>query len=276
MHTPLRTLNPVQSIRTLWSSRSLLRELVIRDVALRYKGSVLGYFWAILTPLITLAIFTYVFSVVLRARWPGMPEQDSHLGFALAAFCGMVGFQAFSEPVGRSATLITSNPNFVKKIVFPLEALPLMTACSAAVLAVLNLITLLAVTWLVTGRIPVTVVAWPLVILPALLLGLGVAWFVAALGVYLRDLGQLIGPLLQMLYLLTPVLYPLSAVPEAVRWLVGANPLTVVAEGSRAVLVAGQWPDWSMLATALLVSVCVAQLGYAWFVTTKWGFADVV
>lgn len=272
----LPRLNPAGPVRAAWAHGGLIRQLVARDLALRYRGSVLGLAWTLLTPLALLAIFTYVFAVVFKARWPGLAEDAGKADFALAIFCGIVGFGLFSEPVGRSPGLIVSSVSYVKRIVFPLEVLPLVTVCSALVIFSINAAVLLGATLAVRGGLPVTALVLPIVIAPVAVLSLGVSWFLASVGVFLRDVGHAVTLILQMLFFLTPVFYPLSAVPEPFRTIVGLNPITTSVESMRAALLMDRWPDWSAVGVALLVSIAAAQLGYAWFISTKRGFADVL
>ncbi|MBM4109193.1 MAG: ABC transporter permease [Phycisphaerae bacterium] len=272
----LPRLSPAALVRSTASHAGLIRQLAVRDLALRYRGSVLGMVWTLVTPLALLAIFTYVFAVVFKARWPGMAEGASKVDFALAIFCGLVAFGLFSEPVGRSPSLIVSSSSYVKRIVFPLEILPVVAVCTALVIFLANLGVLVAATLVFRGGIPWTAAALPIIVAPVAVMALGVSWFLASLGVYLRDVGHAVALLLQMLFFLTPVFYPLAAVPEPFRTVVALNPITVAVESSRAVLLMGEWPDWGMLGLAAGVSVVIAQLGYAWFMSTKRGFADVL
>ncbi len=272
----LPRLNPVLAVRSTVAHAGLIRQLIGRDLALRYRGSVLGLAWTILTPLALLAIFTYVFAVVFKARWPGLADDAGKAEFALAIFCGIVCFALFSEPVGRAPGLIVSSVSYVKRIVFPLEILPVVAVCSALVIFIVNLCVLLAATLVVRGEIPLSAVVLPIVVVPIVVLALGVSWFLASLGCYLRDVGHAVTLILQMLFFLTPIFYPLAAVPEPYRTIVGLNPITTAVESARGALLMDRWPDWPALGMALLMSLVVAQLGYAWFVSTKRGFADVL
>lgn len=254
----------------------LIRELTARDLAVRYRGTSLGLLWAALTPLVLLGIFTFVFTMIFQPRWVELPEGAGRADFALAIFCGIVVFGAFSEPIARASGLIVGSPSYVKKIVFPLEILPVVNLCSTLVLLGINVSVLIAAILILRGHLPLTAAALPLAVAPAMLLSLGVSWFLASLGVYIRDMGHAVSLALQMLYFLTPVFYPLSAVPEPYRSIAALNPVSAAVEATRSVLLYGVWPDWAGLGAALLAGVIVAQLGYAWFITTKRGFADVV
>lgn len=269
-------LNPASTVRSTAAHAGLIRELTVRDLAQRYRGSALGMVWTLVTPLVLLAIFTYVFAVVFKARWPGLSDEASKVDFALAIFCGIVAFGLFSEPVGRAPGLVLASPSYVKRIVFPLEVLPVVAVCSALVIFLANFAVLLAATLIFRGQIPLTALALPVIIAPVAVMGLGVSWFLASLGVYVRDVGHAVGLVLQMLFFLTPVFYPLAAVPEPFRTIVTLNPITVVVESTRTALLLGQWPDWGMIALAGGISLVIAQLGYAWFMSTKRGFADVL
>ncbi|MBC5785488.1 ABC transporter permease [Ramlibacter sp. USB13] len=251
--------------------------MVKREVVGRYRGSVMGLLWSLLTPLLMLVVYTFVFSVVLKARWSGGPAAgDGHGQFAILLFSGLIVHGLFAEVVNRAPTLVIGNANYVKRVVFPLEVLPVITAGAALFHAAVSFLVLLGGVLVATGSIPWTAIFFPLVVAPLLLLTLGVAWFLASLGVYMRDVGQVVGLLTTVLLFLSPVFFPISAVPEAFRPWMHVNPLTFVIEQARAVMVFGQRPDlqgWALYS----VGACVfAWIGYAWFQKTRKGFADVL
>lgn len=267
-------LNPLAPAAALWLRRGLLLDLTRRDVVGRYKGSVMGLLWSFFTPILMLAIYTFVFSVVFKARWG--EGSDSRVDFAINLFVGMIVHGLFAECVNRAPTLILHNVNYVKKVVFPLEVLPAVSLGGALFHSGISLAVLLVFFAAVHGFVYWTVLLLPLVLLPLALMTLGLAWLLASLGVFLRDIAQITGLFTTVLMFLSPVFYPASALPEPYRMLLYANPLTFIIEQARGVLVAGQPPAWGALALATAAGLLVAVLGYAWFQRTRRGFADVL
>lgn len=262
-------------IRNLWRQRGLILQMTKRDVIGRYKGSVLGVMWSLFNPLFLLVIYTFVFSVVFKARW-GAGSTESKSEFAVLLFVGMIVHSLFAETLNRAPGLILSNVSYVKKIVFPLEILPVVAIGTALFHALVSVSVLLAVFLMLNGYLQWTAVFLPLILLPLLVLTLGAAWALASLGVYLRDVAQPIGLIMTVLLFASPVFYPITALPEYIRpWLM-LNPLTFVIEQARAVLIFGQLPDWTGLAIYSLASVVIAWIGYAWFQKTRKGFANVL
>jgi lipopolysaccharide transport system permease protein len=268
-------LRPSSLVRDLWRSRELLVELSKRDVLGRYKGAHLGLVWSVLLPLLMLAVYTFVFGVVFQTRW-GVTENESRLEFALTMFCGMIAYQIFAESIVRAPMLITGNKSYVRKVVFPLEVLPVSAVACAMFHFLVKLAVLLLAVGLCLQTISIHWICLPLVVLPAVFMAMGFSWFLASVGVYLRDVGQAVTVLVQVLYFLTPVFYPVRRVPAALRPIVMANPLAEVAIDIRRVVVWQRWPDWPMWALMVVVTAVMAQLGYAWFMKTKRGFADVL
>jgi len=268
-------LNPVRALWGIWQGRGLLRQLVRRNIEIRYKGTMIGLVWMMVTPLVMLAVYTYVFGVVFKAHW-GAWFGDSKVAFALILFCGMTVFNVFGESVNGSVGIVTGNTNYVKKVVFPLELLPVSTVLSACFFGLVWIVILLLGTVFCFHKFYLTVVLLPLIFIPLILFSCGVSWFVAALGVFFRDLSHVIGILLQVLCFMTPIFYSLEMVPERIRWVMLWNPLTVLVQSVRQILIFGQWPDGATLGIVTLFSVVVFQGGYFWFMKTKRGFADVL
>ncbi|OGA18737.1 MAG: ABC transporter permease [Betaproteobacteria bacterium RIFCSPLOWO2_12_FULL_63_13] len=254
--------------------RTLIWQFARREVLARYRGSLLGLGWSFLTPLLMLAVYTFVFRVVFKARW-GTGSSDN-FEFALQVYSGLIVFGLFAEVVNNAPRLVLNQPNLVKKVVFPLEILTWVTVLAGLFHLVLNLAVLLAAAGLARGGLPLTVVALPLVLAPFVPLLLGLAWFLAALGVYLRDIGQITTLVVNLLLFLSPIFYPLSMLPARWHPWLQANPLTPVIEELRRVTLEGQWPHWSQLALNLVVGLAVAWLGARWFAATRNGFADVI
>ena len=222
-----------------------------------------------------LAIYTFVFSVVFKAKW-GASHSDSKTEFAIILFAGLIVFNLFSEVVNRAPNLILSNVSYVKKVVFPLEVLPVIAIGSSLFHALVSVIVLLVFNGMVNQVFPLTSFLLPVVLLPLFALTLGLAWFLASLGVFLRDVGQTVGILTTALMFLSPIFFPASALPETLRGYLFLNPLTFIIEQVRKVLVLGQFPDWQGLGLCFFAYVFLAWLGFAWFQKTRKGFADVL
>ena len=265
---------PWAMLSSLWAYRSLTYASAKREVLGRYKGSTLGLVWSFFNPLFMLAVYTIVFSEILKPRWNA--GNDSKTEFALVLFAGLLMFNLFAECINRAPNLIVSNANYVKKVVFPLEILPVVNLISALFHAAISLLVWLLAYLVFFGMPHTTALYLPLVILPFAFFILGMSWALASLGVYLRDVSQVIGIITTVLMFMSPVFYPASSLPENYRGLLFMNPLTPVIEQSRDVLYWGIQPDFVLLAMYWFASVCIACLGFAWFQKTRLGFADVL
>lgn len=274
LHLAHRT-SPLALVDSLWFNRALIAQLVKREILGRYRGSVLGIAWSFFNPVLMLVIYTFVFSVVFSARW-GTSASSSRTDFAMLLFIGLIVHGFFAECLNRAPSLIVQNVNFVKKVVFPLELLPIVVLASALFHTFISFLVLMVAMVIAHGELHATVLLAPLIFVPLMLAVAGFSWFLASLGVFARDVGQVIGILTTILMFLSPVFYPISAVPPAFRTWLMANPLTFIIEQSRAVIFYGQWPEWLGLGLYSLVSAVVAALGYAWFQKTRKGFADVL
>lgn len=268
------SLSPNKMIASFWDNRNLIQVLVKREVIGRYRGSLMGILWSFFNPLLMLAVYTFVFGVIFKSRWSA--ESNSQTEFALILFAGLIVFNLFAECINRSPALILSNVNYVKRVIFPLEILPWVALGSAAFHALISLSVWLAAYVIFFGVPHVTVLLLPVVTLPLMFFIIGLSWWLASLGVYLRDVSQFVGIFVTVLMFLSPVFYPASALPEWFRSLLIINPLTTVVEQVRDVMFWGKLPDWTMLAITLLISVFIAWLGFAWFQKTRKGFADVI
>ena len=260
---------------SLWRNRQLIFQMTRREVLGRYQGSLIGLAWSFLNPLLMLALYTFVFSEVFKARW-GTDGDESKTQFAIVLFVGMIVHGLFSEVISRAPSLIIANVNYVKKVVFPLEILPVVAMSAALFHSLISLGVLLIAILFFNGALPWTVITIPFVLFPLIILTLGLAWILASFGVFLRDVGQTIGIVITVLMFLSPVFYPITAVPAGFRSLMMANPLTFMIEQSREVLIWGHLPDWIGLATYTLAATAVVWVGYAWFQKTRKGFADVL
>lgn len=268
------SMSPKEMVNSFWRNRSLITALVQREVIGRYRGSFMGILWSFFNPVFMLVVYTFVFSVVFKARWSG--GSDSKTEFALILFAGLIVFNFFAECFNRSPTLILSNANYVKKVVFPLEILPWITVGSALFHMVISLTVWLLAYLILFGVPHLTVLLFPLIILPLLLMIMGLTWALASLGVYLRDVAQFIGILTTVLMFLSPIFYPASALPEKYQHLLMLNPLTPAIEYARDILFWGKLPDFTVLGIYFAGSALIAWLGFAWFQKTRKGFADVI
>lgn len=262
-------------VSSLARNRGLVFELAWRETVGRYKGSVFGLFWSLIIPLLMLAIYTFVFSEIFVTRWGGAAAQ-SKTSFAVILFAGLIIFNVFAECVTKAPTIVLSNANFVKKVIFPLEILPCVTVLSALFHAAVSIGVLLVFQWLSSGSVPVTAWLVPLVLMPVILLLVGLAWLLAALGVYLRDVGQTVGIIMTGMLFISPIFFPVSSFPERWRILADINPLTYPIEQMRDVLVMGRPLIWESWLLYFAFAATVAWIGFAAFQKSRRSFADVI
>jgi len=269
-----RLLDPLSPYIALKRHFTLIVQMAKRDVASRYRGSFMGLFWSFFNPLLMLAIYTFVFGVIFKARWN--MHVTSHIAFAIILFAGLNVSMMFTECANRASTLIVDNTNFVKKVVFPLETLSWSVLGAALFHLLIATIALLAIELIATHHIPWTVVLFPIVIAVFLPFMAGTIWLLASLGVFFRDLKQAIAIVTTAMMFLAPIMYPMSMIPGQYRIFLYLNPLTVIAMASQNVLFLGELPRWDHLALYFVVSCLFAWLAFAWFEKTRKGFADVV
>jgi lipopolysaccharide transport system permease protein len=258
--------------RSIWKNRALIRTMVRRDIMSRYRGSFGDVLWTLIHPLLLMATYFFVFGIVLRTRFA---EDGSTFGFAFYFLAGMLPWLAFSEAVGRSPYVVLEHRNFVKKLVFPVETLPVNLAIAGLVtqaFAVLVFTILLAA----RGTVPATMLWLPALLIPQFLFTLGFCWFLAALGAYVRDLGQVMGFLLTLWFFLTPICYPETLLPPAARAILAGNPIYMLVRGFRAILLECTAPDLTMLWKLWAVGGVAFFVGHAWFYKLKKSFADVI
>jgi lipopolysaccharide transport system permease protein len=251
----------------------LIVSLAKRDLLTRYKGSALGIVWAVITPIVTIAIFTFIFAGIFGARFG---SNSSHWDYALYLFCGLVPWTMFQDTLQTSATTIVGHANLVKRVVFPLETLPVAQAFSALGIQLFATIALLLAVIVIQHRLPLTAVWFPVLLLPQLMLAIGGAWLLASLGVFFRDIVQGVSLVLMAWMYLTPIIYPESVVPERFRTLINFNPFTPLIRSYRRIFLEGQPPDWQGLGYVALVGLIVFVFGYWWFARTRKSFADVI
>lgn len=256
--------------------RYLIIQMTKREIAYRYRGSALDLIWAFLNPLLMLAVYTFVFSVVFKARWGEAGVEESRVDFAIILFSGLIVFNLFADILNRAPYLVLSNVSYVKKVVFPLELLPLISMGVVLFHTSLSLFALLLIQLLFKGSIPWTVLYTPLILLPILLAGLGVSWLLSALTVYIRDIAQITGLVTTVLLFISSVFFPISALPPQYQMIVYLNPLALVVSESRKILVFGQSPDWRIFILTLTMGVLMALAGHWLFQKARKGFADVL
>lgn len=253
--------------------RGLVRSMVRRDLTSRYKGSIIGPAWAIITPAVMIVIFTVIFSGIFGARFGAA---GGHLSFALYLFCGLLPWIAFSDGVQRSTSSLTDNVNLVKRVVFPTEALPVNLALSAITQQMLGTIVVLAGALILERAIHPTILFLPVLLIPQLLATIGLGWLMASLGVFIRDMPQFNQLALTAWMYLTPIFYPENIIPPKYQWLVNLNPMAPLIRSYRRILLEGKTPDWRGLGVTLVFAIVCFVLGYWWFERTKKAFADVL
>jgi lipopolysaccharide transport system permease protein len=266
--------SPREMVASFWRNRSLIYALSRREVVGRYRGSYFGILWSFITPLFMLIVYTFVFSVIFKARWS--EQSDSKIEFGIVLLAGLLVFNLFSESINRAPSLILSNVNYVKKVVFPLEILPWVTLLSGMYHALISLAVWLIAYVIFFGVPHVTTLYFPLLVMPFALFIMGLNWFLASLGVYLRDVSQFISVITMSMMFLSPIFYPATALPEAYRHWLYFNPLTPAIEQTRDVLFWGKTPDFALLGLYWLATAAISWLGFAWFQKTRKGFADVL
>ncbi|HUM92559.1 MAG TPA: ABC transporter permease [Candidatus Competibacter sp.] len=261
--------------RQVWLQHQLFLKLLRRDFAERYRGSFLGATWSLLLPLLSLLVFTFFFGVIFKMRWTGWGN-GSLSDLALILFVGMALYNFLAECLGRAPSLILAHQNYVKNVIFPLEMLPAVMVTSALLTLGVTLSVILLLQLTMGTGLTWTVLLLPVMVLPLILFVLGLSWFLSSLGVFIRDIQQLTVPLVQLMMFMSPVFYPVSALPESVRpWLL-FNPLALVIEQTRGIVLFGYSPAWIPYLLCLGASLLVALLGAYWFARTRKGFADVL
>jgi lipopolysaccharide transport system permease protein len=261
---PQRGINPhaarptslVALVASLWRNRQLIGQMTHRDVVGRYKGSAMGLAWSFFNPVLMLAVYTFVFSEVFKARW-GTGGEESKTQFATVLFVGMIVHGLLAEVLNRAPGLILNNVNYVKKVVFPLELLPVISMMAALFHSLISLSVLLSAFVIFNGYMHWTVIFMPLILMPFVVLILGFAWMLASIGVFLRDVGQAMGMITTVLLFLAPVFFPITALPERFRpWLL-LNPITFIIEQAREVLIWGRMPNWLGLCIYSIIAMGV-------------------
>lgn len=262
-------------IGVLLQNKYLFLQMLKREIQARYRGSQLGFLWAFVYPILMLLVYTFVFGMVMRVKW-GVAGQDN-LGFGIILFAGLLLHGLLAEVLVGAVGLITGNTQYVKKVVFPLPILTMVSVANGLFHLCLGTIILLVIVVATGGQLYWTVLLAPIVILPFIVFLIGASYFVSVLGVYVRDLSQFIGVMVTVMLFLGPIVYPFERVPDAIKFYVlWFNPLTIVVEQFRAVALFGEYPDWSLLGIYSLFALLMLVAGTWFFTKTKDGFADVV
>ena len=262
--------------RPLWELPGrfeLIRSLARRELAARYRGSALGVVWAMLTPAVMISIYTFIFAGIFGARFG---ERGTAWDYALYLFCALLPWTAFQDSLQVSSNVIVAHANLVKRVVFPLEALPVAQVLAALATQMLGTLVLVAGIVVIRRELHATLLWLPVLILPQLVLMLGASWLVASLGVFLRDTGQVVSLLLVAWMFLTPIIYPEQIVPARYRAFIDANPFTPLVRNYRRIIIEGVAPDWAGLAYFTAFALVVFVCGYWWFAKTRKNFADVI
>lgn len=267
--------HPTELLRSAWRNRSLIHQMSMREVIGRYRGSYFGLAWSFLNPLLMLGVYTFVFTVVFQARWQGQ-FGDTTSEFAVILFAGLILHNLLAECISRAPGLIVSNINYVKKVVFPLEILAWVMLAASLFHAISSLLILVVVQLLLSHTLPWTAVLLPVVVMPLIFASLGLTWFLAGLGVYLRDIGQVSNVITRILLYISGIFFPLAALPLAYRRWFELNPLAVIIQQARDVLLMGKLPDPGVLALLYLLGALMMLGGFAFFQKARRGFADVL
>ncbi len=258
-------------------NRHLINQMIKRDIAQRYRGSWLGLLWSFINPLLMLSVYSFVFSVVFKAKWGGNSAQPQHLGeYALILYCGLLIHSLFAECLSRAPTIILNNASFVKKVVFPLEILPIMLLGTAIFHYLMGLFVLLFGILIIYGSLPITALFLPIILFPLCIFMLGMAWILASLGVFLRDIGQMIGLVMTILLFLSPVFYTVDSLPQKFQKIIYLNPLSLIVEQVRLVLLFGKMPNFYALGIYMFLAFFTLVFGFWWFQKTRKAFADVI
>jgi lipopolysaccharide transport system permease protein len=267
--------SPAEIYFSILRNWELAFQMSRREILGRYKGSWMGLTWSFFNPVLMLAVYTIFFSVVFKTRW-GIGDKGGHVDFAIVLFVGLIVHGLLAECFNRAPMLITGNSNFVKKIIFPLEILPWIALGSALFHSAISVMVLLILQLILVGSIPWTAIFFPVIITPLIFVILGFSWFLASIGVYIRDISQTIGLVTTVMLFLSPVFYPASSLSPKMQFAMMFNPLTLIIEGSRKVLLFGEIPNWTDLGIYTLFSLAIAWGGFWWFQKTRKGFADVL
>lgn len=268
------TVNPIRLIRDYWHNRMLIKQLVKREISGRFQGTHLGIIWVILDPLLMLAVYTFVFRVIFHRIW--LSEDETTLEFSIILFSGLLVFNLFREAIASAPRLVLKNVNYVKKVVFPLEVLPLVSILSGLYHLVASIIILTVIYVITNGQLHSEIIYIPIILFPYVLMVFGASMFLASIGVYLRDVAQIIGMVVMATLFMSAIFYPLESVPEKYHLWFYLNPVAFTVDQFRGAFVLGHSPKWEWLAFYYPFSILISWLGLFWFQKTRNGFADVL
>ena len=267
-------ITPIEMVESFLSNYALMCVLVKRDISIRYRGSIIGVFWSFVHPILMLIVYTFVFNVTFNARWSD--NHQSKAEFALILFSGLILFNLFSECVSRAPSLIISRANYVKKVVFPLEILPWVSLGSALFQCIVSFAAWLLFYIGLYGLPHPSLLLLPYILLPILLIIMGLSWFFSSLSVYIRDIQPIVTIGMTILMFISPIFYPLSALPNQYQSLMKFNPIAPAIEALRTILYSGHAPSFFNYNLYIIFSFCIAYLGFAWFQKTRKGFSDAI
>jgi lipopolysaccharide transport system permease protein len=259
---------------SLVANRFIIHQLARREILSRYRGTIFGILWSLLTPMLMLAIYTFVFGFVLEIRWP--VQAGGHAEFASILFSGMIMHSFLSECLMQSTTLITGNSQYVKKVVFPLEALAWVTTSTALFQSIISIAVLFVYLIVIGHEFHWVVLLFPLPVCALYLMCIGIVWFVSAAAVYLKDLGHIMGVVSTILFFMAPILYPKDALPNELLPFLYLNPITYPIEQLRDIVLWNQAPDFAKLSIYLVSGFLFSWVGLLWFHRARKGFADVL
>ena len=270
----MQALGISEVVNSLIANRALVYQLTRRNIQIRFLGAAVGILWSLVTPILMLAMYTFVFGTILKVRW--IQQQGGNLEFATILFSGLIVHTYFSECLQHSVELITSNRQYVKKVIFPLTSLAWVAVLTSLFQATISTGVLLLYLVLAQNTLHWTLIVVPFLLFPLMLIALGASWIISATAVYLRDISQMIGLITLALLFVSPVFYPVSSLPEALQPLLYLNPITWVIEQVRGAILWGEWPDLVGYIKYTVIAFLVAWLGVVWFQRLRPGFADVV
>jgi lipopolysaccharide transport system permease protein len=273
LHRPSLISMPLTVFLIFWTNRLLIFRLCGRELSAKWRGTMLGMFWSLATPLLTFAVYSFAFGAVFRAHWSG---DLAGVNYSLILFAGIMTFSIFSETVNRAPSLVLENVAYVKRVIFPLEILPIVALFVSIVNASFGFVILFVAEIIIQGSIPWTAVLVPIILLPYCLITLGLSWLLASLGVFVRDVRNLVAVLTSLLMFLTPVFYPVTNVPEQIRWLIADNPLSPTLNQMRDALFGHGFIDPVSYAISWALGLLFASFGCYWFMKTRKAFADVL
>ncbi len=268
------SVNPLKLVSSYWRKRMLISQLVTREIKGKFQGTYLDSVWIVLEPLLMLSVYTFVFRVIFHRHWHS--ENETILEFGIILFSGLLVFNLFRDTINNSPRLILKNVNYVKKVIFPLEVLPVVSLLSGLYHLGISLVILGVLYFFVYGYVHIEVLYIPFIMMPFILIIFGFSMFLASIGVFLRDIAQIIGMLVMATLFLSAVFYPIDSVPEQYRFLFYLNPVAFTIEQFRGAVILGRTPEWLWFAYYYPVSMIVSWLGVIWFQKTRQGFSDVL